>query len=221
MDIVKEWLAGQGFNLSEEVYLQLARFQALVLVGNEKMNLTRIVSPEDFAVKHFVDSLSLLPFLPVEKPDGARFTLLDVGTGAGFPGGPLRMVRGDMGLTLLDGTRKRLDFLRGALLELGVLGEIIHARAEDMPRLMPARRFDVVTARAVARLDKLVGYALPLVAPGGCLLAMKGPDVVQELADARAVIKKHRAEVEAVTRVQLTDDMTHTVICIRKKEHDL
>jgi len=212
---IKDWMASQGINLPEAVYEQMAQFQSLVLTANETMNLTAITSNEDFAVKHFIDSLSLLPLLPAPHTERA-LSLLDVGTGAGFPGVPLKIARGDLDVTLLDSTRKRLDFLRDALGKLGLDAEYIHARAEEWPRQMPGRKFDIVTARAVARLDKLLGYTLPLVKTGGYFYAMKGSDVGQEIEEARAALKKHRAKIEKTVSVQLTPDMTHTVIVIRK-----
>ena len=212
---VKDWLEGQGINLPDATFAQMAQFQSLVLTANQTMNLTAITSDEDFAVKHFIDSLSLLPLLPKAQA-GRKLTLLDVGTGAGFPGVPLKIARDDLDLTLLDGTRKRLDFLQGALDKLGLSAECLHARAEELPRLHPHRKFDIVTARAVARLDKLVAYALPLVAPGGYFFAMKGPDVTQEIEDARAVLKKHGAKIEKTVVVELALGLTHTVIIIRK-----
>jgi len=217
MERVKNWLEKHGLHLPDGAYAQMAHFQSFVLTANETMNLTSITSDEDFAVKHFIDSLSLLPLLPPPQT-GREMTLLDVGTGAGFPGVPLKIARADLAVTLLDSTRKRLDFLQGALDKLGLQAECLHARAEELPRLQAQHKFDLVTARAVARLDKLVAYTLPLVKPGGYFYAMKGPDVSQEVEEASAVLKKHHATIEKIVPVELAPSMTHTVIVIRKQK---
>ncbi|MCL2365079.1 MAG: 16S rRNA (guanine(527)-N(7))-methyltransferase RsmG [Defluviitaleaceae bacterium] len=212
---VKNWLDARDIQLPDAAWVQMAQFQSLVLTANQTMNLTAITSDEDFAIKHFIDSLSLLPLLPPPQA-GRNWTLLDVGTGAGFPGVPLKIARVDLDVTLLDATRKRLDFLQIALEKLGLAAQCLHARAEELPRLQPRLTFDLVTARAVARLDKLIGYTLPLVAPGGYFFAMKGPDVSQEMEEARPTLKKHRATIEKSVVVALAPGMTHTIIVIRK-----
>lgn len=198
-----------------EIFSQLGAFRDLVLETNQKMNLTAITSEADFAVKHFADSLSLLPFLPPMK-EGYTYSLLDIGTGAGFPGVPLKIVRPDLRLTLLDGTRKKIDFLAAALDKLGIAASCIHARAEDLPRLMPGAIFDIVTARAVGLLKELAAYALPLTAPGGKFLAMKGPDVSREIKEAASALDKHRGTVERIAPVELAPGMIHTIIVIKK-----
>jgi len=215
MERVKNWLKSHDIDLPEEAFAQMAQFQSLVLAANKTMNLTAITSDEDFAVKHFIDSLSLLPHLPPLQP-GRTITLLDVGTGAGFPGVPLKIARNDLNVTLLDSTRKRLDFLQGALDKLGLQAQCLHARAEELPRLQPQLKFDLVIARAVARLDKLMNYALPLVQPGGHFFAMKGPEISQEIEEAKPRLKKYRATIKKIIPVQLAPGMTHTIVVIDK-----
>jgi 16S rRNA (guanine527-N7)-methyltransferase len=209
--LVTEYLKKQAIPFSEEQIKQLAAFQENVLIANKKMNLTTITSDEDFAVKHFIDSLSLLPLLPKKA-----FSLLDIGTGAGFPGVVLKILRPDINLVLLDSQRKRLVFLAETLDVLNIKADCVHARAEEFPRLIPGIEFDVVTARAVARLEKLYAYALPLVTPGGLFLAMKGPDVSREIDEADAALKKYRGTVKSLKSVQYEEKLNHTIIVVKK-----
>ncbi|MCL2499594.1 MAG: 16S rRNA (guanine(527)-N(7))-methyltransferase RsmG [Defluviitaleaceae bacterium] len=215
-DLIRDWLKNQqtgkrNLSLTKKQYQQLSRFQALVLEKNRKMNLTSITSDEDFAVKHFIDSFTLLPFLP-----RGAFSLLDIGTGAGFPGVPLKIARTNIKLTLLDSLRKRITFLQETLGALEIKADFIHARAEDLHRLLPGFEFDVITARAVARLDKLCKCALPLLEPGGLFLAMKGPDISDELEEAADTLKKYRGTVREVVYTPMGDTLRHTVIIIKR-----
>ena len=207
-DIIADRLARQGHSLSDKQLSQMARYQELVL--SAPMNLTAITSDEDFAIKHFVDSLSLLPW--IDKLESGA-SCIDIGTGAGFPGVPLKIARPGLDITLLDSLLKRILFLRSAMEELGLSGvECIHARAEDFFK----RKYDLAMARAVARLSKLVGYALPLVKPGGMFLAMKGPDAWAEIEEAKPVLDKLGGVVENVETVDISQGMRHTVVVVRK-----
>lgn len=163
-----------GVPLSESQAAQCAHFAALVVETNQTLNLTRITEPEAMAIKHFADSLTLLKIIP-ELKTGAR--VCDVGTGAGFPGVPLKLARPDLQLTLVDSLRKRLTFLEGALKTLEIPDvTLIHTRAEELKNA----RFDLVTARAVAALPKLITWCAPLVKPGGYFVAMKGAELEDE-----------------------------------------
>lgn len=211
-DIVAHWLTKSGQSLTQAQLSQLARYQQLVLAA--PMNLTAIKSDEDFAVKHFIDSLTLLPWV-AQLGEGAN--CIDIGTGAGFPGIPLKIARPGLAITLLDSLLKRVLFLRSATEELGLKDvECIHARAEDFAK-QKGTGYDLATARAVARLHILAGYALPLVKPGGVFLAMKGPDVAEEIEEAKPVLYKLGGQVESVEAVEISRGMGRTVIAIRKK----
>ncbi len=178
--------AKMGVALSAGHLDRLDMYARLLIEWNEKINLTAITQPREMAVKHFLDSLTLLPLLP----DGP-FSLIDVGTGAGFPGVPLALLRPDCSLTLLDSLNKRLVFLKELTAALGIPAALVHMRAEQGGRDISLReRFDVATARAVAALPALCEYCLPFVKVGGRFLAMKGPDVPAELAQAAGAIHK-------------------------------
>lgn len=180
---------------------------------NRVMNLTAINGEEDTARLHFLDCVAILTHVDMR---GAR--VIDVGTGAGFPGLALKIAQPDMALTLLDSLDKRVNFLRETadLLELEDV-ECIHARAEEAAQ---ARResYDFATARAVARLELLCELCLPFVRVGGCFVAMKGPDVAEELnAAARAIsVLGGRAEKPVSYTIPETD-ITHTLVIIKKE----
>jgi len=190
-----------GLELSPGAADGMREYWRMVLAANERMNLTRITSDEEATVKHFVDSLTVL-LTGVFTP-GVR--VVDVGTGAGFPGVPLKLARPDLRLVLLDATLKRVRFLQEVVAHFGWADvEAVHGRAEELARRPGwAGAFDVVTARAVAQLDKLVTWCVPLLRPGGHLVAMKGPDVDAELKAAGKALKRLGARVAAVERLVL------------------
>ncbi len=171
-------------DLTDVLYARFDAYARLLVEWNEKMNLTAITDAVGVAVKHFADSLTVAPLLP-----RGAFSLIDVGTGAGFPGVPLALLREDCRLTLLDSLNKRLVFLETVCKELGLSATLVHARAEEggcRPELR--EQFDVATARAVAGLPTLCEYCLPFVKVGGKFLALKGPDGDREQeAAAKAV----------------------------------
>ncbi len=177
----------QAYNISLTPAMldAFAQYARLLLKWNARVNLTAITAPGDIAAKHFLDSL--LPLRAHEFAQGA--SLLDVGAGAGFPGVPLKIARPDLHLSLLDSTRKRLAFLEELARALGQQSTLLHARAEEAGRLPGLReRFDIVTARAVARLAPLCEYCLPFVKPGGVLLVLKGPGAGDEIREAKAAV---------------------------------
>lgn len=173
-----------GVALPPETAEKYDIYATLLVEWNQKMNLTAITDPEGMLIKHFLDSLTAASCLP----DGAC-SLIDVGTGAGFPGVPLAICRPDIRLTLLDSLQKRLTFLDTLCRELGVPVTLIHARAEEGGRRPELReQFDVATARAVAALPVLSEYCLPFVKKGGRFIALKGPDADQEREAASRAI---------------------------------
>jgi len=174
-------------------------YASILLRENAKYNLTAITDPEEIRQKHFADSLALLDDAPCTVPPGA--SLLDVGSGGGFPGVPLKIARPDIKLTLLEATGKKADFLRGLVAELGLEAGVVHARAEIYARRPGFReQFDVVAARAVAPLPLLCELCLPFVKPGGAFAAYKGPaeKAREELEAAAGAIKILGAEVERI-----------------------
>jgi 16S rRNA (guanine527-N7)-methyltransferase len=175
------------FQISTEQYEKIGRFSEYLLEVNQTTNLTRITEPRDVAIKHFFDSLAV--YQPELFPSGCM--VADVGSGAGFPGIPLAILRPDLKITLVDSLRKRTQFLLDVTQRLGLDSvEIVHSRAEDFARDKRYReKFDVVLARAVASLNVLAELCLPLVRVGGVFLAMKGPRIADELAQAGRAIQ--------------------------------
>jgi len=171
--------------LTEEMAARLDLYAQLLVDWNQKINLTAITEPKDIVVKHFLDSLLLTK--AVQLPQGA--SLIDVGTGAGFPSVPVAVLRGDIKLTLLDSLNKRLVFLQELCGQIGVAACCVHARAEDGGRDKKLReQFDFACARAVANLRDLSEYCLPFVKVGGAFIALKGPDWQEELAEGKNAI---------------------------------
>ncbi|MDO8684692.1 MAG: 16S rRNA (guanine(527)-N(7))-methyltransferase RsmG, partial [Armatimonadota bacterium] len=197
--------------------LQLHRFSIftrLLLEWNRQFNLTRITTPREMVIKHYLDSLSCLTV--AEFPLDAK--VIDVGTGAGFPGIPIEIVRPDLNLTLLDSTRKRLFFLEAALLELGLSGvSLLHGRAEEAGHDPLRREFhDIAVSRAVARLNILAEYCLPLVRYNGIAILQKGPGVDEELEEAKPAIELLGGEIEKTARITLPEsDIVRSIIVIR------
>ena len=180
--------------------------------GNAVMNLTAIEGEDEVARLHFLDSAALLCLEPLE---GKR--VIDVGTGAGFPGLALKIACPEMALTLLDSLDKRVAFLRETCAELG-FGDVacVHARAEEMPEGF-RESFDCAVSRAVARFNVLCELCLPYVMPGGRFLAMKGPEADAEIREAYVALKTLGAEVERVFSYRVPGtERTHCAVVIRK-----
>ncbi len=169
-----------GVELDERALALFERYACLLSDANQSMNLTAVTDPAGIVLRHFADSLTLVPLLP----EGV--SLIDVGCGAGFPGVPAAIARGDIRLTLLDSLLKRLRFLETACAELAPGARAVHARAEDAGRERGLREnYDVAAARAVAPLPVLCEYCLPFVRVGGRFVALKGPQAEGEIPGGR------------------------------------
>ena len=203
-----------GFNLSDKQLNQFSTYADLLVEWNEKMNLTAIIESNEIATKHFTDSLYGAKFLKDAK------TLIDVGTGAGFPGLPLKIANPSLSLTLLDSLNKRLNFLAEVKSELELFDvELIHSRAEDGASVNSHLResFDAATSRAVANLSILCEYCLPYVKLGGVFLAYKGGDVEDELAESQNAIETLGGEVNGIFKYTIPKtDITHSIVVIKK-----
>lgn len=171
--------AGFGVKIDGDITERLNLYGNLLLEWNEKMNLTAITAPEDVLYKHFYDCILFLKAVTPAK--NAR--IIDVGTGAGFPGTVLKIVRPDINVTLLDSLNKRLVFLNEVIAELGLSGiSTVHMRAEDAGKAAAHReKYDIACARAVAALPVLMEYCLPFVKKSGCFVAMKGASAEDEM----------------------------------------
>ena len=203
-----------GVAVTPELTEKLGIYARLLVEWNEKMNLTAITDPEGVLIKHFLDSI--LPFSFVQLPEGA--SLIDVGTGAGFPAIPLLIWRPDLKVTLLDSLKKRLTFLEEVLKECGLTANIIHSRAEDGGRNPALReKFDLATARAVANLRELSEYCLPYVRSGGMFYALKGMAFEEEITDAEKAIHLLGGRLQEAKPYELPDGSgQRALVCIKK-----
>ena len=193
---------------------QFQTYLELLLEWNEKMNLTAITDPGEVQEKHFLDSLTLLTCCKIKE--GAK--VLDVGTGAGFPGIPLKILRPDIELTLLDGLNKRLVFLGEVCAALHIEAERIHKRAEEAGLDKKMREsYDVVTARAVAPLNILSEYCLPLVKMKGFFLAMKGPGAQEELKEAEHALNVLGGTDKKIFSFTLPTAGERNIVVVQKK----
>lgn len=185
----------------------------LLVSWNEKMNLTAITDPEGVLIKHFYDSL--LFFKVTEVKNGAQ--IIDVGTGAGFPGLALKIARPDIKLTLLDGLNKRLTFLEAVLKETGLDAELVHKRAEECGKDKKYReRYDFATARAVKVMPVLCEYCLPFVKTGGNFIALKGATGKEELEASKNALKLLGGKTEAVIEENLPEGDKRILINVKK-----
>lgn len=213
--LLRDCCEQMGVSLGEEQTQQFMTYLSLLLEWNEKMNLTAITEPREVVLKHFADCLSLVPW--VEWKRGMR--VIDVGTGAGFPGIPVKLVRPEIELTLLDSLQKRIGFLREVGAELGLEGvEYVHSRAEDGGQNPLYReKFDLCVSRAVANLSVLAEYCLPFVKVGGRLAALKGPDATVEAAEAAGALAKLGGSLVEVRDIVIPHtDLSHKLVFIEK-----
>jgi 16S rRNA (guanine527-N7)-methyltransferase len=206
--------ARAGLTLSPDQHALLHRYLDLLLAANQTMNLTRITDRPAAELHHVADSLTLLPFLPP-----GPHALADVGTGGGVPGIPLAIARPDAQVLLIESTKKKANFLRSAVEQLQLANvSVTDVRAEDVGRSPEHReRYDVAVARAVATLDWLAEWCLPLVKPKtGKVLAMKGAKAAEEVPAAARAIKYLHGAPPVVHRVDLPGTEHHVVVEITK-----
>ena len=210
--IIKEGFGEYGLLLSEDSIEKYRKYCEYLQETNRVMNLTSIEGEDDTARLHFLDCAALLKYADL----GGK-SLVDIGTGAGFPGLALKIARPDIRLTLLDSLDKRIGFLKRTCEMLGLEDvECIHARAEEIPAGF-REGFDAAASRAVARMNVLAELCLPYVREGGIFIAMKGPEVDEELEEAKPAIKKLGGKTEAVNKYTVGGtDIVHSAIIIRK-----
>lgn len=209
------------FNLAEKIGIQLkskeielfCSYMKNLLEWNTKINLTAITEQKEIILKHFIDSLTIHSYIEEKN------TIMDVGTGAGFPGIPIKIIKKDCNITLLDSLNKRIMFLRDSIDKLGLKHiEAVHARAEEVGREVKYReKYDIVVSRAVAPLNILVEYLIPFVKVGGKVICMKGPKIEEELKQAQKAINQLGGTIDKIDNLKLPDtEIERNIILIKK-----
>ena len=196
--------------LSEEQISQFYRYMELLIEWNQKMNLTAITEPNEVIEKHFIDSLAIMPYINKET------TIIDVGTGAGFPGIPMKIGNSSLKITLLDSLNKRITFLEEIISQLQ-LKEIsaVHGRAEEYIR-EKRETFDIAVSRAVAELPTLLEYLLPYVKIGGKCICMKGPKALEEIQKSKKALEILGGKIESIENIKINEEMERNIIIIQK-----
>ena len=212
-EIMTSYAKKINIEFTEEQLEKFYQYMNLLLEWNEKINLTAIVEPKEVILKHFIDSLTINKYLKENS------TLADVGTGAGFPGIPLKILRPDIKITLVDSLNKRINFLNEVIEKLNLEDiETVHSRIEDFGKNKSYReKFGYVTARAVANLAVLSEYLIPIAKIGGKCLCMKGNNVEDEITSAKNAISVLGGKLESVDEFKLPDsDISRNVIVLSK-----
>ena len=200
---------------NEEQVEKFYKYMQLLLEWNEKINLTAITDPKEIILKHFIDSLTILKYIK----KGAK--VIDVGTGAGFPGIPLKILRDDINLTLLDSLNKRINFLKLVIDELKLKNvDTIHGRAEEIGKNKRYREsFDISFSRAVANLSTLSEYLIPLVKIGGISISMKGSEIKEEIEKSKKAITLLGGNINKIDFFELPQsDIKRNLIIIEKEK---
>lgn len=202
--------------LSEEQVGKFYKYYQLLIEWNSMMNLTAITKMDEVITKHFVDSLSLKKV--IDDLDQKSYRLIDIGTGAGFPGIPLKIAFPEIKVTLLDSLNKRVKFLNEVITVLGLKGiEAVHGRAEDLAREDVSREtFDLCVSRAVANLSTLSEYCLPFVKVGGYFVPYKSGKLEEEMAAGKGAIKKLSGIIESVETFQLPNSDERSLVKVKK-----
>lgn len=212
---VKQKAQEIGYTLQEEQLEQFFTYKELLIEWNKKMNLTAIEQEEDIITKHFIDSLSIATYIP----DTAK--VIDIGTGAGFPGIPLKILKKDLSITLLDSLNKRITFLEEVIRNLSLENiQAVHARAEELAHKEEYReQYDIAVSRAVAPMHTLLEYMLPYVKIGGKCICMKGPNLQEESKDLQNCLETLGGKIEKIEEIVLPKTEIKRNIMLIKKEN--
>lgn len=213
---IEKYLNVLKIELEEKQIKELYEYMNLLIEWNKNINLTAIVEPKEIILKHFVDSLTISKYITHNS------TLIDIGTGAGFPGIPLKILRNDIDITLVDSLNKRIKFLEEVIEKINLNNiKTVHGRAEEIGRNINYREtFDYATSRAVANIATLSEYLIPLIKKNGKCIYMKGPDLEEELEKGKKAISVLGGNLEIKEEFELPySDIKRTIIIIEKKKN--
>lgn len=201
-----------GLDIAEKEVQNLYKYMLLMLEWNKNVNLTAITEEKEIIYKHFIDSLSVNKYLTNKEK------IMDIGTGAGFPGIPLKIFNEDLNFILVDSLNKRINFLEEVKNELNLNKlELVHARAEELAKNKNYREnMDIVVSRAVARLRILAEYMLPFVRKNGICICMKGPNIEEEIEESKKSLEILGGKIEKIEHIILPGDLERNIILIRK-----
>ena len=212
-DLLKEKAEMFHVKLDETALDRFDMYGKLLVDWNEKINLTAITDPEGVTVKHFLDSITIFSY--VDIPEGSK--VIDVGTGAGFPGLAMLIARPDLDITLMDSTKKRLMVIEDILEKIGLKADIVHSRAEEAGQNKEYReKYDFSTARAVTNLRDLAEYCLPFVKVGGSFIPMKSAKTQEEIAEGKKAIHVLGGQITKIDTFDLLDCGERTIINVKK-----
>lgn len=214
-DMLENASLNEGLNFNEDMYNKFIKYKELIQEWNEKINLTAITEDEEVIKKHFIDSLKVYKINELKNCKN----IIDIGTGAGFPGIPMKIVNPNCNVVLLDSLNKRINFLNEVISNLNLENiRTIHGRAEDFAQDNEYReRFDGVVSRAVANLTVLSEFCIPYLKVGGYFVALKGPAIDEELDEAKKAIGVLGAKIIRIEDVEIEgSDLKHNLVVIKK-----
>lgn len=214
---IKEQVSKLHINLSDKKCEQFVQFYNMLIEYNSKCNLTSITDFEDVVLKHFVDSLSIVNIIDMNS----ECTVVDVGTGGGFPGIPLKIAFPTIKLTMIDSLDKRITFLNNAIKELSLFNTCaIHTRAEEYGHTKARDSFDICVTRAVSNLSVISEYCLPLVKPGGCFIPYKSGAIKEEIDKYEIAVEELGGVIDDVAIFELPDSDIMRSLCLIYKDGD-
>ena len=213
-NIINKMLDYNDISLNKEQINKLYQYMNNLKQWNEKINLTAIKNDEEIILKHFIDSIVVNKYIEGNK-------ILDIGSGAGFPGIPLKIKDDKLKVTLIDSINKKVNFMNDTIKKLELdESESIHIRAEELAEDNNYReKYDTVISRAVANLTTLVEYMLPFAKVNGICICMKGPNIEEEINNSKYAIKKLGGEIENIIDYKIDENNSRNIIIIRKKKH--
>lgn len=201
-------------SLTKEQINSFYRYMLELIDWNNKINLTAITEKEEIIKKHFIDSLTILKYI------NENSKIIDIGTGAGFPGIPLKIADNSLEITLLDALNKRVNFLNNIILKLELTNiEAVHSRAEEYVKNDKRETYDVAVSRAVAELPILLEYLMPYIKINGICICMKGPKAEEEIRKSKKAIEILGGKIEKVENIKIDETMERNIVIVRKIKH--